>query len=50
MKVRYIMHSHIISLEEVNSRIRQTELFLKSAEESILKSNDNLKNFFWKSP
>ena len=26
-------------LEEVNSRIKQTEIYLKSAEESILKGN-----------
>ena len=30
-------------LEEVNFRIKQTETYLKSAEESILKHNDHLK-------
>ena len=34
-------------LEEVNSRIKQTEIYLKSAEESILKGNEDLKKLFW---
>lgn len=33
-------------LEKVSSRIKQTEMCLKSGEESILKGNDNLKKLF----
>ena len=35
-------------LEKVSSRIKQTEMCLKSAEESILKGNDDLKKLFFK--
>lgn len=34
-------------LEKVSSRIKQTEMCLKSAEESILKGNDDLKKLFF---
>ena len=34
-------------LEKVSSRIKQTEMCLKSGEESILKGNDDLKKLFF---
>ena len=47
-KKRESFQKQVSQLEKVSSRIKQTEMCLKIAEESILKGNYDLKKLFFR--